>query len=56
MKRLYLTVEGQTEAAFARETLQPHLATCNVYLHHPRFTGPVEVRGPGVRNSTYHII
>jgi hypothetical protein len=26
MKRLYLTVEGQTEQAFAVDVLQPHLA------------------------------
>ena len=39
MKRLYLTVEGQTEAAFALSVLQPHLAACNVFLHPPRFTG-----------------
>jgi len=39
MKRLYLTVEGQTEAAFAMSVLQPHLASYNVYLHPPRFTG-----------------
>lgn len=39
MKRLYLTVEGQTEAAFARNVLTPHLAGFNVFLHPPRFTG-----------------
>ena len=39
MKRLYLTVEGQTEAAFATTALAPHLAAFNVLLHPPRFTG-----------------
>ena len=39
MKRLYLTVEGQTEAAFAVSVLQAHLASFNVFLHPPRFTG-----------------
>lgn len=39
MKRLYLTVEGQTEAAFATSVLSPHLANFNVFLHRPRFTG-----------------
>lgn len=39
MKRLYLTVEGQTEAAFAIKVLAPHLAAFNVFLHPPRFTG-----------------
>jgi hypothetical protein len=39
MKRLYLTVEGQTEAAFANKLLTPHLTNFNVFLHPPRFTG-----------------
>ncbi len=39
MKRLYLTVEGQTEAAFAMSVLAPHLANVNVILTTPRFTG-----------------
>ena len=39
MKRLYLTVEGQTEAAFATKVLVPHLATFGVFLSRPRFTG-----------------
>lgn len=39
MKRLYLTVEGQTEAGFATKVLTPHLAAFNVFLHPPRFTG-----------------
>lgn len=39
MKRLYLTVEGQTEAAFATTVLTPHLAQFNVFLARPRFTG-----------------
>jgi Domain of unknown function (DUF4276) len=40
VKNLYLTVEGQTEETFARDLLQPHLATFNVFLWPPRFTGP----------------
>jgi hypothetical protein len=39
VKRLYLTVEGQTEAAFAEGVLKDHLAGFNVFLHAPRFTG-----------------
>jgi hypothetical protein len=39
MKRLCLTVEGQTEAAFATTVLMPHLANFNVFLNRPRFTG-----------------
>lgn len=39
MKRLYLTVEGQTEQAFAVEVLQPHLAQFNVHVWKPRLTG-----------------
>ena len=39
MKRLYMTVEGQTEAAFATMVLIPHLAAFNVFLSPPRFTG-----------------
>ena len=39
MKRLYLTVEGQTEAAFATGVLTPHLANFAVFLSPPRFTG-----------------
>lgn len=45
MKRLYLTVEGQTEAAFAVEVLAPHLAGFQVVLHRPRFTGLHSRRG-----------
>ena len=40
MKRLYLTVEGQTEAAFALNVLAPHLANFSVYIAGVRFTGP----------------
>lgn len=39
MKRLYLTVEGQTEQAFAVDVLQPHLAAFNVMVVKPRLTG-----------------
>ena len=45
MKRLYLTVEGQTEQAFAVEVLQPHLSTFNVFVTKPRLTGPHGRRG-----------
>jgi hypothetical protein len=45
MKRLYLTVEGQTEQAFAVEVLQPHLSTFNVFVTKPRLTGPHPRRG-----------
>lgn len=39
MKRLYLTVEGQTEQEFAVRVLQPHLATFGVMVGKPRLTG-----------------
>ncbi len=39
MKRLYLTVEGQTEQAFAVDVLQPHLSPFNVMVVKPRLTG-----------------
>lgn len=39
MKRLYLTVEGQTEAAFASKVLGPHLSAFSVFVYPPRFTG-----------------
>ena len=39
MKRLCMTVEGQTEAAFATSVLTPHLANFDVFLSPPRFTG-----------------
>jgi len=39
MKRLYFTVEGQTEAGFVKSVLTPHLANFNVFVHPPRFTG-----------------
>lgn len=39
MKRLYLTVEGQTEAGFAMSVLAPHLVPHSVFLSPPRFTG-----------------
>ncbi len=39
MKRLYLTVEGQTEQEFAIGVLQGHLAGFNVFLTRPRLTG-----------------
>jgi hypothetical protein len=45
MKRLYLTVEGQTEQAFAVEVLQPHLFTFNVFVTKPRLTAPHGRRG-----------
>ena len=45
MNRLYLTVEGQTEAAFATSVLTPHLANFSVFVHPPRFTGLNRRRG-----------
>jgi hypothetical protein len=45
MKRLYLTVEGQTEQAFAVDVLQPHLSAFNVFVTKPRLTGPHGRRG-----------
>ena len=60
MKRLYLTVEGQTEARFAVEVLQVHLCAFNVFLFGPRFTGPHGRRGGripqgGMFNTFRHI-
>ena len=40
MKRLYLTVEGQTEQTFAAEVLGPHLSAFDVFVWKPRLTGP----------------
>jgi hypothetical protein len=45
MKRLYLTVEGQTEQAFVVEVLGPHLSAFNVFVVKPRLTGPHRRRG-----------
>jgi hypothetical protein len=61
MKRLYLTVEGQTEAAFAIDVLQPHLSAFNVFLWPPRFTGPHGRRGGripqgGMFNTFRHVL
>ena len=39
MKRLYLTVEGQTEQAFCTQVLAPHLADFGVQIVKPRLTG-----------------
>ena len=39
MKRLYLTVEGQTEQAFAVDVLQPYLACFDVIVVKPRLAG-----------------
>lgn len=39
MTRLYLTVEGQTEQAFAVKVLQPHLSKFGVWVFKPRLTG-----------------
>lgn len=39
MKRLMLTVEGQTEAGFVTKVLTPHLAQFGVMVGRPRFTG-----------------
>jgi hypothetical protein len=40
VKRLYLTVEGQTEQAFTVAVLGPHLSAFNVFVEKPRLTGP----------------
>jgi uncharacterized protein DUF4276 len=40
MKRLYLTVEGQTEQAFVRDVLRPHLSAFNVFVWKSALTGP----------------
>lgn len=40
MKRLHLTVEGQTEAEYAKRVITPHLAAFNVFVTGIRFTGP----------------
>lgn len=45
MKRLHLTVEGQTEQEFAVSLLKPHLAAFNVFHEKPRLTGPHGRRG-----------
>jgi len=45
MKRLYLTVEGQTEQTFVVEVLRPHLSAFNVSVGKPRLTGPYGRRG-----------
>jgi len=39
MKRLYMTVEGQTEQQFASDVLVPHLAAFGVMLAKARLTG-----------------
>ncbi len=39
MKRLYMTVEGQTEQTFASDVLVPHLAAFGVMLAKARLTG-----------------
>ena len=56
MKRLYLTVEGQTEAAFATSVLTPHLAQFNVRIVRAQGGQHVlelidDVRPVGVRQS-----
>jgi hypothetical protein len=44
MPRLCMTVEGQTEQAFAAQVLTPHLARSGVMLAKPRLTGPISRR------------
>lgn len=44
MLRLHMTVEGQTEQAFASQVLTPHLAPFGVMLAKPRLTGLVSRR------------
>jgi len=45
MKRLCLTVEGQTEQTFVVKVLGPHLSAFNVFVWNPRLTGPYGRRG-----------
>lgn len=59
MKRLYLTVEGQTEQAFAVDVLQPHLVRFNVMVVKPRLTGlhsrrKGRIPSGGLRNTFRH--
>ena len=61
MKRLYVTVEGQTEAAFATSVLTPHLANFGVFLRPPRFAGLHKRRRGrisqgGMRNTFGHAL
>jgi hypothetical protein len=61
MKRLYLTVEGQTEAGFVTDVLTPHLAGFQVFVHPPRFTGLHSRRGGriprgGLLNTFHHAL
>ena len=48
MKRLHLTVEGQTEQAFVVDVLAPHLGQFNVFAARPRLSGPYRRRGARV--------
>lgn len=61
MKRLYMTVEGQTEAAFATNVLAPHLASFDVFLFPPRYSGLVSRRSGriprgGLKNTFMHTL
>ncbi len=61
MKRLYLTVEGQTEQAFAVDVLQPHLRGFDVFVSRPRLTGPHgrrkgRIPGGGMFNRFQHAL
>jgi hypothetical protein len=61
MRLLYLTVEGQTEAAFVHDVLREHLATFGVMVPAPRFTGPHGRRGGriprgGMFNTFRHVL
>lgn len=61
MKRLYMTVEGQTEAAFASNVLAPHLESFDVFLFRPRYSGLVSRKSAriprgGLKNTFLHTL
>lgn len=46
MKRVLISVEGQTEEEFIKEVLQPHLRLHNLYLEPTLVTTKVVRSGP----------
>lgn len=61
MKRLYMTVEGQTESAFATNVLTPHLASFDVFVFPPRCSGLVSrksgrIPAGGLKNTFLHTL
>ena len=48
MPRLHLTVEGQTEQAFAASLLIPHLADKGVYLSKPQLAAHAKKKGMSI--------